>query len=133
MRQTLVGADDVVIVATPELASLRNAKNMIDRVKSARPHDAPPQLVLNMTGVAKRPEIPTKDFGEAIGLEPAVVVPFDPHLFGTAANNGQMVGEMAPQSKTALALEALAAGLCGRTVAPKKKATLIDRLPILKR
>ncbi len=133
MRQTLLAADDVVIVATPELASLRNAKNMIDRVKSARPLDAPPMLVLNMTGIAKRPEIPTKDFGEAIGLDPTVVVPFEPHLFGMAANNGQMLGEVSPQAKTSLALEALAATLCGRQPAPKKKASIMDRLPMLKR
>ena len=134
MRQTLLGADDVIIVATPELASLRNAKNMIDRVRSARPHDAPPTLVLNMTGVLKRPEIPVKDFSEAIGLDVAAVVPYDAQLFGMAANNGQMIGEMAPASKTAIVLESLAASLCGRQVAPKKKATLMDRLPtIIKR
>lgn len=136
VRQTLLSADDVVVVATPELASLRNAKNMIDRIKSARPHDAPPIVVLNMMGVPKRPEIPLKDFGEAIGIEPAAIVPFDPHLFGMAANNGQMVGEVQPQSKTALAIEALAASLCGRQPAPKKTkaASLLERLPpILKR
>ncbi len=133
MRQTLLSADDVIIVATPELASLRNAKNMIDRVKSARPHDAPPTLVLNMAGVPKRPEIPVKDFCEAIGLDLAAVVPHDPQLFGMAANNGQMIGEMAPTSKTALVLEGLAASLCGRQVAPKKKTSLMDRLPIMKR
>lgn len=133
MRQTLIAADDVVLVATPELASLRNAKNMLDRIKSARPLDAPPILVLNMTGVAKRPEIPVKDFGEAIGLEPSTIVPFEPQLFGMASNNGQMIGEMAPQSKTAVALETLAASLCGRQPAPRKKASLLDRLPVLKR
>jgi pilus assembly protein CpaE len=133
MRQTLVAADEVVIVATPELASLRNAKNMVDRVKSARPHDAPPTIVLNMSGVAKRPEIPLKDFAEAVGIEPSVVVPFEPHLFGMAANNGQMLGEIAPQAKTSIALEELAARLSGRQVAPKKKASIMDRLPILKR
>lgn len=136
MRQTLIAADDVVVVATPDLASLRNAKNMIDRVKSARPHDAPPIVVLNMVGVAKRPEIPLKDFSEAIGVTPAASLPFDPQLFGMAANNGQMIGEAQPQSKTAIALEALAAQLCGRTVAPKKTktASLLERLPpILKR
>jgi pilus assembly protein CpaE len=133
MRQTLLSADDVIVVATPELASLRNAKNMVDKVKSARPHDAPPLLVLNMMGVAKRPEIPVKDFGEAIGIEPSIVLPFEPHLFGMAANNGQMIGEVSPQAKTSLALEQLAAQLCGRQVAPKKKSTLLDHLPILKR
>ena len=133
VRQTLISSDEVVMVATPELASLRNAKNMIDRIKSARPHDAPPIVVLNMTGVAKRPEIPVKDFGDALGIEPSFVLPFDPQMFGMAANNGQMIGELSTATKTAASLEELAARLCGRQVAPKKKSSIIERLPMLKR
>ena len=47
-------------------------------------------------GRAERPEIPAKEFGEALGVEPALIVPFDPQLFGTAANNGQMLAEVQP-------------------------------------
>src|SRR5271154_6071395 len=35
-KQTLVGADDVLIVASPDLANLRNTKNMYDFLKAAR-------------------------------------------------------------------------------------------------
>ena len=42
----------------------------------------------------KRPEIPAQDFVTALEIEPAAVIPFDPQLFGTAANNGQMIAEM---------------------------------------
>ena len=42
----------------------------------------PPKLVLNMVGLPKRPEIPPKDFGQAIGLEPTLVLPFDAQLVG---------------------------------------------------
>ena len=51
MRQTLISADEVVVVATPDLASLRNAKNMVDLIKQGRPNDAPPRLVLNQVGM----------------------------------------------------------------------------------
>ncbi len=68
-RQVLIGSDDLVVVATPDLASLRNAKNIVDLVRQARPNDAPPRLVLNQVGVPGRPEIPVKDFGEALGLD----------------------------------------------------------------
>ena len=37
IKYTLVQADDVVITATPELASLRNAKNLIDLLKAGAP------------------------------------------------------------------------------------------------
>ena len=76
-KSTLVQADEVVITATPELASLRNAKNLIDLLKAARPNDRPPRLVLNQVGVPKRPEIPVADFAKALGIEPAIVIPFD--------------------------------------------------------
>jgi pilus assembly protein CpaE len=107
-RKILTTSDDLVIVATPDLASLRNAKNMIDLVRRARPNDAPPRLVLNQVGVPGRPEIPAKDFGQALGVTPSAVIAFDAKLFGQAANNGQMLAELAPKSKSAEALDMLA-------------------------
>lgn len=125
MRRTLLGADDVVITAAPDLASLRNAKNIVDLVRQARPNDSPPQLVLNMVGSPGRPEIPTKDFGEALGLETGIVLPFDAKLFGQAANNGQMIEEVGPKSKAAEAFQRLALTITRRDPPPApKKSTL---------
>ena len=78
MLSTLIASDEVIVVCQPDLASLRNGKNMIDQLKAKRPNDHPPRLVLNMSGVPKRPEIPVKDFAAAIGVEPDVILPFDP-------------------------------------------------------
>jgi pilus assembly protein CpaE len=108
MRQTLIAADEVVIVATPDLASLRNAKNMIDLIKQGRPNDAPPRLVLNQIGMPGRPEIPAKDFGAALGIHPSLSIPFDARLFGAAANNGQMILDAGAKSKAAESFETLA-------------------------
>ena len=133
VKHTLLAADDAIIVAGPDLASLRNTKNIMDLLKAMRPYDSPPTVVLSMVGVPKRPEIPFKDFAEALGAEPIAQFAFDPPLFGMAANNGQMIGEVAPQSKTALALDALAASLTGRKPVETKKASLADKIPFLKR
>ena len=108
MRRTLIAADEVVVVATPDLASLRNAKNMIDLIRSGRPNDAPPRLVLNQVGVPGRPEISAKDFGAALGVHPSLSIPFDAKLFGSAANNGQMILDMGAKSKAAEAFQLLA-------------------------
>ena len=116
IKSALLAADDVVIVATPDLTSLRNAKNIIDLVKGARPNDAPPRLVINQVGVPKRPEIPAKDFAETMGLEPAAIIAFEPALFGQAANNGQMVIELAPKAPVSEALRLLCRTITGRTV-----------------
>ena len=69
VRRTLVSADDIVIVASPELASLRNAKNLFDTLSQARPNDRRPRLVLNQVGMPKRPEIAQGEFGKALGAE----------------------------------------------------------------
>ena len=60
--------------------------------------------MLNQVGVPKRPEIPVKDFGHALELEPKVIIDFDAQLFGTAANNGQMIEEVSDKSKAAEAV-----------------------------
>ncbi len=127
VKQTLLASDDIVVVATPDLASLRTAKGMIDILKQNRANDAPPRLVLNQVGVAKRPEIPTKDFAEAIDLPPSLILPFDPQLYGTAANNGQMLLQAQPKSPTAEGLRRLAELVTGRTAAAvEQKAALFS-------
>lgn len=123
IKATLIAADDIVVVATPDLASLRNAKNIMELVRASRPNDSPPRLVINQVGVAKRPEIPAKDFAETIGVAPALVLGFEPALFGQAANNGQMINEMAPKSGVAAGIRTLAELLTGRVPQPQAKAT----------
>jgi pilus assembly protein CpaE len=136
IRAALLAADEVVIVATPDLTSLRNAKNIIDLVKAARPNDAPPRLVINQVGVPKRPEIPAKDFAETMGVDPSAIIPFDPALFGQSANNGQMVMETAPKSPVTEALRQLCRSVTGRTLqgaAPKNSVSFFRFLKAKKR
>ena len=131
MRKTLLTADEVVIVAAPDLASLRNAKNLIDLIARARPNDAPPRLVLNQIGMPGRPEIPVKDFAKALGVEPALCLPYDAKLFGQAANNGQMVQEVNARAKASEGLAMFVQGLARRDAPAPKPRSLLDR--ILKR
>lgn len=92
-KQVLAAADEVIITAEPELANLRNAKNLVDTINEIRPNDGVCKLVMNKVGVPKRPEISVGDFADALELETAAVIPFEPALFGAAANNGQMIAE----------------------------------------
>lgn len=136
-RYILSQADEVVITATPEIASLRNTKNLVDFLKTTRPNDRQPKLVINQTGVVKRPEIPVADFCKAVGLEAAVVIPYDAQTFGTAASNGQMVLEVAAKSKAAEALMTLAQQLTGREPPAKSSrfsiGPLMTMLPSLRK
>jgi pilus assembly protein CpaE len=130
-QRTLLAADDILIVAAPDLANLRNAKNLIDYLKLTRLNDHRPFFALNQVGVPKRPEIKPADFAKAVDDEPAAIIPFDPHLFGTAANNGQMIAEVAANHKIADTFRQLAQTLTGRTEMKKAKGGLFS--PILQR
>lgn len=127
-KEVVVKADYVVLTAMPDLASLRNTKNLVDQLKAARPNDRPPMLVLNQVGVPKRPEISVKDFGHAIELDPKVVIDFDAQLFGTAANNGQMIEEISDKSKAAEAFRSLANLLTDRVEEKGESASLLGPL-----
>ncbi len=113
-KNTLQQADEIVITAMPELANLRNAKNLVDLLKKLRPNDAPPKLIINQAGIPKRTEISIADFTQPLGLTPLAVIPFDPVLFGNSANNGRMLGEMDAKHPTVLAMNEMAHVLTGR-------------------
>ena len=114
-KELVMRADHVVVTAVPDIANLRNAKNLIDQIKASRPNDRPPLLVLNQVGLSKRPEVALQDFGAGVDLAPGVVIDFDAQLFGTAANNGQMIEEVSSRSKAAEAFRKLAALLTDRS------------------
>jgi len=92
-KTVLAAADEVVITAAPELANLRNAKNLMDTLNEMRPNDSQPRLVINQVGIPKRPEISVAEFAGSLNMQASAVIPFDPGLFGTASNNGQMISE----------------------------------------
>lgn len=127
-KRVLVAADEVVLVASPDLANLRNAKTLMDALRAQRVNDPAPRLVLNMVGVPRRPEIALPEFAKAIEVEPIGVVPFEPKLFGTAANNGQMLAEVEAGSKIVEALDDIARQLMGRVVVRRAKKTLLSPL-----
>ena len=128
-KQTLIGADEILIVAAPDLANLRNAKNIYDLLKAARPNDHLPRYCLNQVGVPKRPEIKAADFAKALEDEPVATIPFEPQLFGAAANNGQMIAEISAGHRTAETFRQLAQLLTGRVETKKPRSGLL--LPLM--
>ena len=127
-RRALIGADEVIVAAAPDLANLRNAKNLVDILKAARTNDVPPKLVLNGVGLPRRPEIAVADFGKSLEMQPAAVVPFDAKLFGTAANNGQMVGEVEAGGRAAEVFAEIGRAVMGRSEPRRGKKTLFEPL-----
>ena len=127
-KQTLIAADDILIVAAPDLANLRNAKNIYDLLKASRPNDHKPLYCLNQVGVPKRPEIKAADFAKALEAEPIAVIPFEPQLFGAAANNGQMIAEISANHRTAEMFRDLGRLLTGRGEPKKQRGGILSPL-----
>jgi pilus assembly protein CpaE len=130
-KRALVGADDILIVAEPDLPNLRNAKNMLSVLKAARPNDHPPLYCLNQIGMPKRPEIEVGEFAKAMESRPIAAIPFDSKLFGTASNNGQMIAEISASHRTTLLFQQIAQQLTGRGEAKKPRRSLLS--PIINR
>lgn len=121
VKNVLLNADEVVMVAEPDLANLRNAKNVIDTLKQLRPNDRLPLLVMNRVNVPKRPEIKPEEFATALGLKTSMTIPFEPQLFGTAANNGQMIAELDAKNPVADVFAEVAQAVSGKSNPGKTK------------
>ncbi|TDR94689.1 AAA family ATPase [Enterovirga rhinocerotis] len=127
-RRVLVSSDEIVVVATPDLASLRNTKNLLEAVRGNRPNDAPPRVVLNGVGMPKRPEIAPAEFAKALDIELAATLPHDAALFGAAANNGQMIAEVQAGSKHAELFASLGSTLTGKVEPKRARPSLFEPL-----
>src|SRR5204863_9935 len=112
-KRVLMSADEILIVAEPDLANLRNAKNLLNVMKASRPNDRAPLYCLNQVGMHKRPEIDVGGFAKAIESPPLAVIPFDSRMFGTAANNGQMIAEISAGHRTTQIFRQIAEQLTG--------------------
>lgn len=132
-KRILLQSDEVVITAAPDLANLRNAKNVIDLLKGSRKNDSAPHLVINMAGMPKRPEISVREFEQALGINALAVIEFDSETFGQAANNGQMIEEMNAKAKSAPSFREIALALAHRKeVRVEKKSAFAPLLEKLK-
>jgi pilus assembly protein CpaE len=127
-RSVLADVDEIVICAVPDLANLRNTKNMIDALKKLRPNDRAPHLVLNQVGMPKRPEIAPGDFIEPLEIEPIAILPFDAQLFGNAANSGRMISEIDAKSAAAETFSQIAHVVTGRTAMKKTKKSGLGKM-----
>jgi pilus assembly protein CpaE len=127
-KRALIAADDILIVASPDLANLRNAKNMFDLLKAARPNDRAPLYCLNQVGIPKRPEIAAGEFAKAIESQPIAAIPFDPQIFGSAANNGQMIAEISANHRAVEMFLQMAQRLTGRGETKKPRGSFLSPL-----
>jgi pilus assembly protein CpaE len=121
-------SDEIVVTATPRLASLRNAKQIIEAIAARRLGDTPIRVVVNHVGAHPRTELAAKDFVTALDRAPTLLLRHDPAAFETASNNGQIIGDAVRSPKLAELFERLALAVSGRHKLEKRPAGLAERL-----
>lgn len=109
-------ADEVVVVARPDLASLRNSRMIVDDIVGHRLDARRPRLVINGTGIAKRHEYSSADFAESGGAAPAASFPFDPEPLLSAIVDGRPIVQSGGKAMKAMLAfgETVLAGEAGR-------------------
>jgi pilus assembly protein CpaE len=133
VRQTIATIDEVIIVAEPDLANLRNAKNLSDTIKALRPTESEPLLVLNKVGVPRRPEIPATEFATSVECKLLGQVAFDAQTFGTAANNGQMIAEVSANHRANEMFRLIGMHVTGRNTPERVASKTGLKIPFLKK
>lgn len=122
VSDVLLEANELVVVAYPDLANLRDARTLMETVGAARKVNAPTHLLLNREGLTKKGELDRKDFAESLEMAPRAVVPFDGPSFALAMNNGEPLHRAAPTCAAVKVFTDLAWVLSGRErPAPKPK------------
>ncbi len=127
VRYTIATIDEIIIVAEPDLANLRNAKNLSDTIKALRPTESEPLLVINKVGLPRRPEIAANEFATSVECRLLGQIGFDAATFGTAANNGQMIAEVSANNRANEVFRLIGMHVTGRN-APDKSASKMASL-----
>lgn len=105
---TIALADDLFLVANPDLSGLRNAKNLIETLGPRRKVDASTRIILNKVRGNKQGEVSDRDFSNALALTPEALIPLDYDSFGRALNDGEMMVSAFPKSDATKAISDLA-------------------------
>ena len=94
---------------------------MVEYLGPKRGPDAPTRVVLNQVGAAKKADLSSGDFKDALAIEPCISIPYDPEAFGLALNNGEMMSKASAKSKATNAIKELAKIVSGREVAEEEE------------
>ncbi len=123
-RELIVECDELVLVAEPDLACLRDMKNIVEFLGSTRGTESPTSLVLNRVGIQKRAELSEKEFRDTLGTSVDLVIPADIAAFSAALNNGELIFKTTPKSKVVKAINTLATTVSNRQDEDEKKKRL---------
>ena len=117
-KRLLLRAAEIVVVTTPMLSALRNAKTLLGEIKTLKSHMKEVDLILNMRGIAASEEVPVQDIKTLLGLEPSATIAYLPKIFSASEATGKPVG----QNKVAANIMESLMPLAAKSAAVENKA-----------
>ncbi len=117
-KRVLSRASEVVVVSTPMLTALRNARSLMSEIKSIKASLKEVDFVVNMRGMATGEEVPAKDIDAAMGAPPAAIIPYEPKIFVASETSGKAVG----RSKDAQKITGILMPIAGKASSAEAKA-----------
>ncbi|MEK7802742.1 MAG: type II secretion protein ATPase, partial [Pseudomonadota bacterium] len=92
MRAVLARANEVIVVTTPTLPSLRAARGLMQELRTLRGGvENGLHLVVNMKGITQGQDISDADIQSAIKIKSVLSLPFIPKVFSTADAQGKKI------------------------------------------
>ncbi len=116
-KRLMARASEIVVVATPMLSSLRNARTLIGELKTLKGHLKEVDLIMSMRGMAPSEEVPAADIKAALDMEPSAIIPYAPKIFAASEAAGKAVG----QNQAAAAIMSSVMPLAEKAAATKHK------------
>jgi pilus assembly protein CpaE len=118
-KRLISRSSEIVVVTTPILSALRNARTLLGEIKALKSHTKDVDLIVNMRGTAVSEEVPLKDIATALGVEPTVTIGYLPKIFVASEATGKPVG----QNKAAAEILDALAPLAAKGAAVENKST----------
>lgn len=115
-KRFLSRASGIVLVTTPLLPSLRNARTLLSELKTLRGGLKDVRLLVNMRGIAGSEEVPAKDVDTLLEMETAAKIPYAPKIFAGAEASGKPVGGNRSADDIMQSILPLASWLSGKEI-----------------
>ncbi len=87
-------SSEVVVVSTPMMSALRNARTLLNEIKILRAGLNVVDLIINMKGMAPSEEVPMDDINEALEIDPTCVINYLPKVFSESETMGKPIGDV---------------------------------------
>lgn len=124
-RSLLQHAERIMLVSELSIAGLRDALRIMDMLRELGLADKV-TVVANKVGLAKKGEMPARDFQKNLGHNIDATIPFDAEVYH-ADDTGKPIALIAPNSRAARVVEKMAQDICGEAPAEEKKKSSLLR------